>query len=476
MTKLTKNLDHNLKLLHQSLPLGKSFDMLEKVLNIHNRKFHLFFIDGFAKDTNLEYVRRDIYALKEEDFKSIHCAKDLIEKAISSIEVSESDDIDTITLAVLSGQTAIIFEGSDSAVIVDLRSYPTRSINEPEKEKALRGAKDGFVETVVFNTALIRRRIRDTHLVFEMKNIGSISKTDIAIGYLSDKVNKKSLAKINELIDNLDVDDLTTGDQSLVEAIHSTSWINPFPKVRYTERPDIAAAQLAEGNIIIIIDNTPSVMILPTSIFDFLQDVNDYYMPVLTGNYLRSVRTLVLFVNLFLTPTYVLLVRNQQWIPNYLEFILPQDPLNVPLFIQFIALEIAIDGLKIASLNTPSSLGTSLSIIGGLVLGDYAVKTGWLTPHSILYMALVALSSFTQPSIELSYGIKFMRILLLLGTGFFGLWGFVIALIIDLTFLATTKTLTGESYLYPLIPFKWSALKHLIFRTKMSSNQGTSKK
>ncbi|MEG0502880.1 MAG: spore germination protein, partial [Cellulosilyticaceae bacterium] len=339
MTKLTPNLDHNLNLLKQTLPVGKSFDMIEKILDIHGKKFYLFFIDGFAKDTNLEYIRRDIYALKDEDFKSIHSAKDLIQKAISSIEVSETDDVDTITTAILSGQTAILFDMADSAVIVDLRSYPTRSMNEPEKEKALRGSKDGFVETIVFNTALVRRRIRDTHLVFEMVNIGSISKTDVAIGYLSDKVNKKSLAKLKELIDKLDVDDLTTGDQSFIEAIHASSWINPFPKVRYTERPDIASAQLAEGNIIVIIDNTPSVMILPTSIFDFLQDVNDYYMPVLTGNYLRFVRTVILFVNLFLTPVYVLLVRNQQWIPYYLEFILPQDPPNIPLFIQFLALE-----------------------------------------------------------------------------------------------------------------------------------------
>ncbi|MEG0906976.1 MAG: spore germination protein, partial [Cellulosilyticaceae bacterium] len=225
MTKLTPNLDHNLNLLKQTLPVGKSFDMIEKILDIHGKKFYLFFIDGFAKDTNLEYIRRDIYALKDEDFKSIHSAKDLIQKAISSIEVSETDDVDTITTAILSGQTAILFDMADSAVIVDLRSYPTRSMNEPEKEKALRGSKDGFVETIVFNTALVRRRIRDTHLVFEMVNIGSISKTDVAIGYLSDKVNKKSLAKLKELIDKLDVDDLTTGDQSFIEAIHASSWI-----------------------------------------------------------------------------------------------------------------------------------------------------------------------------------------------------------------------------------------------------------
>lgn len=474
--KLTNDIQENLKLLRNALPLKKSFDIIEKVLTFHNKKFYLFFIDGFTKDVNLEYVRRDIYDLSKSDFDSIHSAKDLIEKAISSIEVGEETDVSTIVTAILSGQTALLFDGASSAVILDMRTYPTRGIDEPDKEKVLRGAKDGFVETIVFNTALVRRRIRDPHLIFEMTSIGTVSKTDVAIGYMSNTVNKKALAKIKELIDNLQVEALTVGDQSLIEALHSNSWINPFPKVRYTERPDVAAAHVMEGKIIIIIDNTPSVMILPTGIFDFLQDVDDYYMPVLTGNYLRLVRNIVLIVNLFLTPVYVLLVQNQQWIPSSLEWLLPQDPLNIPLFIQFLALEIAVDGLKIASLNTPSSLGTSLSVIGGLILGEYAVNTGWLIPHSILYMALVALSSFTQPSIELSYSIKFTRMMLLIGTGFFGLWGFIGGLIINLTFLATTKSITGESYLYPLIPFNWNALKHLIFRTRLNTKQKVSNK
>ncbi|MGL4345041.1 MAG: spore germination protein, partial [Cellulosilyticaceae bacterium] len=383
----------------------------------------------------------------------------------------EETDLDAILTAILSGQTAMLFDGASAAVILDMRTYPVRGVGEPEQEKTLRGARDGFVETIVFNTALVRRRIRDPHLVFEMTQIGKISKTDVAIGYMSDRVDKKALKKIKETLKTLNVDALTVGDQSLIEAIHSESWINPFPKVRYTERPDIAAAQVAEGKVIIIIDNTPSVMILPTSILDFMQDVDDYYMPILTGNYLRLVRNLISIANLFLTPVYVLLIQNQHWVPDWLEFILPQQNINVPLFIQFLVLEIAIDGLKIASLNTPSSLGMSLSVIGGLVLGEYAVKTGWLIPHTILYMAIVALSSFTQPSIELSYGIKFLRIILLLFTGLFNGWGFVTALVIDVIVVSSTKSFTGDPYLYPLIPFNWSALKHLIFRTKLSDKQ-----
>lgn len=469
--KLTSNLQDNLHSLKAILPIGKSFDILEKVLKIHGRTFYLYFLDGFAKDTNLEYIRRDIYALPQDTLDHIHNAEELIQLAISSIEVVTETDIDKLITALLSGQTILLFDGSSSAAVIDLRTYPTRSINEPEKEKTIRGARDGFVETIVFNTALIRRRVRDPHLIFEMMSIGSLSHTDVAIGYLSNKVNKKALKKVKQLLEDLQIKSLTMGDQTLIEAVHADSWINPFPKARYTERPDVASAQVSEGKIVILVDNSPTAIIVPTGIFDFTQDVDDYYVPVLTGNYLRFVRYVILIFNLFLTPLYVLIVNNEQYLPSSLTFLLPDDPLNVALFVQFLVLEVAVDGLKIASLNTPSSLGTSLSVIGGLILGEYAVKTGWLIPHSIFYMSIVALSSFTQPSIELTYAIKFMRILLLLGAGLFNIWGFAIALIIDIIFIATTKSFSGESYLYPLVPFNWSALKTLLFRTKVKSKQ-----
>ena len=473
--KLTSNLQENLHALHKILPVGKSFDLLEKVLYIHGRTFYLYFLDGFAKDTNLEYIRRDIYALPKEELDKVHSAEELIRLGISSIEVSTETDIDEMVKALLAGQTILLLDNSSSAAIIDLRTYPTRGINEPEKEKTIRGARDGFVETIVFNTALIRRRIRDPHLIFEMMNIGQVSNTDVAIGYLSNKVDKKLLKKVKDTLNQLHVNALTMGDQTLIESINEEKWFNPFPKARYTERPDVAAAQVTEGKIVILVDNSPTAIIVPTGIFDFLQDADDYYVPVITGNYLRFVRHIIFLVNLFLTPVYVLIVRYESMIPSSLSFLLPDDPLNVALFIQFLALEVAVDGLKIASLNTPSSLGTSLSVIGGLILGEYAVKTGWVVPHTIFYMAIVALSSFTQPSIELSYGIKMMRMIMLLGAGLFGIWGFAIAVVLDIILLLTTKTFTGEPYLYPLIPFNWSALRTLIFRTKVQTKQSANK-
>lgn len=464
--KLTNNFKKNVELLQKELQVGKTFDVLERIIDVHNTKFYCYYLDGFVKDTNMEYVRRDMYNLKKEDFKSISSAQELIEKALSSIEASTDTDIDSIVKAVLSGQTAMLCESFNEALILDYRTYPSRGVDEPDKEKVLRGSHDGFVETIVFNTALIRRRIRDPKLIFEMHTIGQISQTDVAIGYLESKVDKKTLNKVKELIEGLKIKALTLGDESLLEVLMPKSRLNPFPKARYTERPDVVAAEIIEGKIVILIDNTPSALIFPGSIFDFFQSIDDYYLPVITGNYLKMLRYLVLFVNIFLTPVYVLLTDNPQWLVGKLSFLLPKDPYTIPIFIQFLIAEIAIDGLKLASLNTPNSLGTSLSIIGGLILGDYTVQTGWFTPQTILYMSIVALTSFVQPSIELGFALKFNRILLLITTGLFGAWGFIAGLVFNLIILFTTKTVTGEKYLYPLIPFNWKALKKVLFRTR----------
>lgn len=477
MMNITNDLAQNVQMFREALNVGKSFDILERFFTIHDRAFCLYFLDGFAKDTNLEYVRRDMNNADEKAIKGLTSAKELAEKTISSIEVSTSSDMNKLISAVLMGQTVLLGEGLSDALIVDLRSYPDRSTEEPEKEKVLRGSHDGFVETLVCNTALIRRRIRDPHLIFEMISIGSISKSDVVICYMHNKVDKNELHKVKESLNKLELSSLTMGDQSLVEAIHSYASFNPFPKARYTERPDIAAAHIIEGKIAILVDNTPTALILPTNLFDFMQSVNDYYMPVITGNYLRLIRYLVFITNLLISPLFVLITDNPQWVlGRATEFLLPTEPYAIPIFLQFLILEVALDGLNLASLNTPSSLSSSLSIIGGLVLSDFAIDIGWFLPHTILYMAVIALSSFTQTSIELTYAFKFSRILLLILAGLFGTTGFFVALIIIFIVMLTTKTFTGQPYLYPLIPFDGKDLWHLLFRTRINTKQPVGKK
>lgn len=470
---LTKNIHRNVELMKEHLPLDKSFDVIQREVIIGGKSSYLFFIDGFIKDDVVERILSGFFQISPEDFKSVHELKDFIHKYIPYIEVAKENKLKSIAKEVLSGPMAILIDGFDEAIILDVRTYPVRGIEEPEKEKALKGSKDGFVETIVFNTALVRRRIKDPSLIFEMFTVGKRSQTDVVIGYIDGLVDKKTLKTLQNHIDEINVKSLVMSEQSIVEAIVQSKWYNPFPKARYTERPDVAAAHILEGKILLIIDNSPSAIILPTTIFDFLQDVDDFYQPVIIGNYLRLIRNFTLMATLLITPLYTLAVKYAYRLPVWLEFITPKDPYDVPIFLQFLILEFSIDALQLASLNTPGSLGMSLSVVGALILGDFAVQTGWFIPHTILYMAIVALGSYSQPSIDLGYSIKIIRILLLTLTAAFNIWGFIAGLIITFALLATNKTITGKSYLYPLIPFEFSALKRLIFRVKLDTeNEG----
>lgn len=372
------------------------------------------------------------------------------------------------------GLVPLIVEGLDDIIIMDARHYPARSVEEPEKEKTLRGAKDGFTETLMTNIGLIRRRIRSNELIFKAYNIGSVSKSDVALVYMKDRADMAFVSKLDKLLSEQSADafssgTLTVSEQSLLEmllrAFKAGGSINPFPKVRYTQRPDVIAAHLSEGKIAIIVDNSPTVILIPTSVFEFFQDVDDYYFPLLTGNYFRFIKLLNFIVILFLNPVFFLMAE-YDFTPQVLKFFVPAEDFAIPIFWQFILLEISVDALKLASLNTPSSLGASLSVIGALILGEFSIESGWFIPQTILCMAVVALAAFTQPSIEFSYAMKFCRIALLIAAYFFGIYGLAAGTLLLFIIMATTKTLTGGSYLYPLIPFDAKILKRLIFRTQ----------
>ena len=557
--------DLYIKILRKELPIGESFDLLERKLIIGGRRASMFFVDGLTDGEKTQRILAYLLAVPAASLDGVTSGQRFIEPALPFLDATViepktatapskygvvkaggsggekqaggSDDakaaasqesLQTHAAAggdapapqagqdgpppltreqaadccnqmlpkLYAGLVPLLVEGLDRIIVMDCRDYPSRSVEEPDKERTLRGAKDGFTENFMENVALIRRRIRDNNLIFKAYNVGSVSKADVAVVYLK---NKADMALINKLDKCLKAmapaggrqepqdseasrqaklkkarrggrEILSVADQSLLErllaALGAANRLNPFPKVRYTQRPDIIAAHLAEGKAAIIVDNSPTVMLLPVSVFEFFQDVDDYYFPKLTGNYFRLIRIINFFVILFLTPVYFLLVEYKDFTPEVLQFFVPDEDFAIPIFWQFILLEIAVDGLKLASLNTPSSLGMSLSVIGALILGEFSIDSGWFSSQTILCMAVVALAAFTQPSIELSYAMKFGRILMLIGAEVFGIFGVIGAFAVYVAVMAATNTISGKSYLYPLIPFNGAALKRLLFRTK----------
>lgn len=320
-------------------------------------------------------------------------------------------------------------------------------MDEPDKDKSLRGSRDGFVETIVFNTALMRRRIRDSHLVMQMLEVGESSRTDVAVCYMSDRVDKELLDNVMSRLKSIRTDALRMNQQSLAECLFKRKWFNPFPKFKFTERPDTAAVCLLEGKVVIMVDNSPSAMILPTSVFDIIEEANDYYFPTLTGIYLKITRGLIALMTVFLTPVFLLFMQNLNWLPKVFAFVAVKDTVNIPLIFQLLLLEIAIDGLRLAALNTPNMLSTPLSVIAGLVMGEFSVASGWFNSEVMLYMAFVAVANYTQPNFELGYALKFMRLLLLVLTAMFNWIGFLAGCIIVICSICFNKTLSGRSYL-----------------------------
>lgn len=461
---------HFLKEMKERLPLGESFDIIQREIIIGGRDTTFFFVDGLTNSEILQHVVSYLLRVPESAVQKDNTAADFVKRNLPFHDVVLEDKIDVVLKNLYSGLLPVLVDGLDKVLIIDVREYPARSVTEPSKEKSLRGAKDGFTETLMTNIALIRRRLRDDNLIFKVFVVGQLSKTDVSLVYMKDKADEAMVEKMSVYLNKLHINATTVGEQTIVEALghmqNRKNWLNPFPKVRYTQRPDVVSAHVSEGKIAILVDNSPTAILIASGIFDFVQDVDDYYFPLLTGNYFRLLRILNLLVILFLNPLYMMICQGDIHIPINIDFFIPKEDFAVPLFWQFILLELAIDGLKLASLNTPESLGMSLSVIGALLLGEFSISSGWFIPQTILCMAIVALASFTQPSIELGYGMKFVRITMLIGVYLMGTVGAVIAIVIGIIWIATTKTIGGTSYIYPLIPFKWQALKKLMFRTR----------
>ena len=460
MEKLVSCYDVNLRVLRSRLGVERSFDIIERRLSLAGSDASFFYIDGFIKDG--EMLRLMQFFLSE---KRMGTAEEM-EKRIPYVEVERTSVMGKIIKAVLAGQSAMLCESfGGEAIILDLRTYPARETAEPESDRVMQGARDGFVETLVMNTALIRRRIRDPNLTMEHISLSGSSNTDVVISYVRGLADEGDIESIRERLKKARPDSLTLGYQSLAELLVGRGWFNPFPKIRTTERPDTASAQLMEGSIIILCDTSPLAMILPTSIFDYLEESGDFYFPPLTGTYMRLVRILILLLSVVVTPLWYLAIEYGEALPESLRFLIPDEAGALPIILQLFLAEIAIDGLKIASMNTPDILSNSLSVVGALILGDFAVSVGWLCEDVILYMAFVAIANFAQQNHELGYAFKFVRLITLLLVYLFSGWGFALGMVVFVLLVATNTTVpTSRGYLYPLIPFNGRALLNYFWR------------
>lgn len=464
MSDFSNNAKQNIQRMEEQLRVSANFDILQREIIIGGRTAGFFFIDGFVQEDMVEKLMQFFYSLKETDLKDIDT---FLEQGMPYTEVEKNGHLQEVITQFLSGVSILFLDGFDECILIDCRTYPMRNVSEPWKDRVLRGSRDGFVETLVHNAALMRRRIRDPLFSMEMFGVGSRSRSDVAICYIEDKVDKKLLERLKKQIQSIEVEALTMNIESLAECLFTGRWINPFPKFKYSERPDTATAAVLDGNIVVMVDNSPAVMIIPTSIFDIIEEPDDYNFSPVIGTYLRLSRFVFTLITMLLTPTWLLLLNHPDSLPEWLKFIAVSDEITVPVIFQLLILELAVDGLKMAAVNTPTLLSTPLSIVAGIVVGEYAVSSGWFNVESMLYMAVVTVGTYSQASFEMGYAMKFVRVLTLCLTALFDAWGYAAGLIIGVICIIFNRTISGKSYIYPLFPFHADMLKRKIFRVRL---------
>ena len=452
--------------LDDRLGVGRCFDMTARDLTIGGRRARLWVVNGYAQENILERMIAQWLSLPE--LTAIPTLDAFLSCCVTACDAAVCRSREEAVLGVFSGRTLLVVDGFCGGILMDVKQFPTRSIEEPDTSRVLRGSHDGFVENLMQNAALLRRRIRDPRLTLERVQLDNRSRTDVALCYMEGEADPDLLAELRKKLKNMQVGSIAMSQESVAEALSPRQFWNPFPKVRYTERPDVATACIMEGDVVVMVDNSPSALLLPTTLLRFTEEINDYYFPPLIGSYLQIVRMVVLLLTVFVTPVWYLLVKNPDSLHENLRFLLVQDAYYVPLIIQLLLVELIIDVLKLASLNTPDVLSNSFSMIGALILGDFAVQARWLVPEVLVYMAFVAIANYAQHSYEMGYATKLCRMLLLILIWLFDLWGFLAGIVGTLTLMATTKPLVGKGYLYPLIPFDGKKLKRLLHRVPIS--------
>ncbi|GAB2573396.1 spore germination protein [Gracilibacillus alcaliphilus] len=453
--------------IHDYLAVDKSFDLIHLDVKYAGKRMSLFLVDGLVKDDILLYLMQFLAQLDEEALSSDPLER-LIKSNIPYVEVDVEKDIQTAADLVLSGPTALVVEGIAEIIMIDARTYPVRGPEEPDLERVVRGARDGYVETIVFNTALTRRKVRDRSLRMEYMTIGRRSKTDICICYLDDIADPKKVTMLQDHLERIDTDGLPMAEKTIEEYLSENTW-NPYPTIRYTERPDTAAEHLYEGHILVMVDGSPSVMITPSTFWHHLQHAEEYRQKPFIGVYLRLVRFIAVWSSIFILPLYYLLSIEADLLPEKLIFIGPNEIGMIPLILQFLIAEVGIDVLRMAAIHTPSALATALGLVSAIIIGQIAVEVGLFSNEVVLYLAAVVMGTFATPSYELSLANRIIRLLLLVVTALFGLKGFVLGTTLYILYLTQLKTFY-IGYFWPFIPFDGKAFLQVLLRLPVTQN------
>ncbi|MDC3415869.1 spore germination protein [Aquibacillus salsiterrae] len=467
---LSTNIDQNIQTIKQDL--GNSADIVIRKMNIGssgNDQIAICYTNGLVDTKTVQNVIiktllvdiREAYLQNENKSK----LSELFENhTLPGGEITKVTDLDNSKHDLLSGNTILLINGESVGFSIDTKGWASRSIEEPSTQTVVRGPKEGFVESLRTNTALVRRKIKSEDLWIEQIQIGQKTKTDIAILYMNGIVNQKILDEVKTRLKRVQVDGIFEGG-SLEELIQDETF-TPFPTIYNTERPDSAASNLLEGRVVIIIDGTPFALVAPALFVQFLQSSEDYYQRADMASFLRLLRFVAFMLALLIPSSYIAVTTfHQDMLPTTLLVSLAAQREGVPFpaFIEALLMEIVFEILREAGVRMPRAIGSAISIVGALVLGQAAVDAGIVSNVMVIVVSITAISSFVIPEYNLAIAVRLLRFFFMLLAASFGMFGIIIGLIMMVIHLTSLRSF-GVPYLSPMAPFNKEGQKDSLIR------------
>lgn len=465
--KLKTNLHENIQTLKDSL--GESSDIIIREILIGKEstiKTDIIYTDGLTDTPSLqnfilETLMIDIKGieLQEKITPNQNLISSLKDVAMTVGDIKEVTDFDALFTSLLSGDTIILVDGYAQGFAISNRQWAERGVTEPTAQTVVRGPREGFIENLRVNTALIRRKLKDPNLRIDSKVIGTRTKTSIGVVYIQDIANEKIVKEVHLRLDRIHIDGIL--ESGNIEKLIQDEDKSPFPTVYNTERPDIVAAALLEGRIAILIDGTPFVLIVPALFIQFFQSVEDYYVRSLIGSLTRLLRFLAFAIAL-LAPAFFIAITtfHHAMIPPALLITLAAQREGVPFpaFVEALIMEITFEILREAGIRMPRVIGSAMSIVGAFVIGTAAVEAGIISAMIVIVVSITAISSFVSPSNDIAISARILRFAFMGLAASFGLYGIMIGIIALILHLCSMRSF-GVPYMTPIAPFNISDQK-----------------
>ncbi|WP_037985608.1 spore germination protein [Thalassobacillus devorans] len=458
---LSVDLDKNIE--HIQALYTNASDVISRSFYIAGKqKAVLFYIDGLV---DIQELNDNVLGpLMEEDSFDYSDVKELLEKKITVSGIKEITNISDCVKKISSGNPVILLEGSRSGLVLNHVKFEKRSIEEPAAENVVRGPREGFVEAIGINWTMLRRRIKSPKLKRKEMDIGKYSETEVILAYLEGVADENLIKEAENRLKRIDIDGVL--DSGIIEELIEDYPYSPFPQILTTERPDVATSHLLEGRFVILVDGSPFVLIAPVTVYSFLQASEDYYNRFIISTLIRWLRYIFLLISLLLPSIYVAVITfHAEMVPTPLliGMAASREAIPFPALIEALLMEITFEALREAGLRLPKQVGSAVSIVGALVIGEAAVMAGIVSAPMVIVVALTGIASFTIPRYSGAVAIRMLRFPMILLAGTLGLLGIMLGLITIIIHLATIRSF-GVPYLSPMAPLQGSETKDILVR------------